>query len=203
MASATADIKHDPAEAPSKTEDVADKTSNSSGEVEAQYLELDESESARVLRKVDMRLVPMLALLYLVAFIDRSNSKFNILRMRTTLANLFEVGNAKIAGMTKDLDMPANTLKYNTAVTIFFVPYTLLEVPSNIILKKMRPSYWMAILMFAWGTVMTLMGVVTSYGGLLAARFFLGVTEVCVLKSTLQCQAHFSRLVSSPLQLFF
>jgi hypothetical protein len=76
MASATADIKHDPAEAPSKTEYVADKTSNSSGEVEAQYLELDESESARVLRKVDMRLVPMLALLYLVAFIDRSNSKF-------------------------------------------------------------------------------------------------------------------------------
>jgi hypothetical protein len=93
--------------------------------------------------------------------------------------------------MTKDLDMPANTLKYNTAVTIFFVPYTLLEVPSNIILKKMRPSYWMAILMFAWGTVMTLMGVVTSYGGLLAARFFLGVTEVCVLRSILQCQAHF------------
>jgi hypothetical protein len=125
------------------------------------------------------------------------------LRIGTTLANRFEVGNAKIAGMTKDLDMPANTLKYNTAVTIFFVPYTLLEVPSNIILKKMRPSYWMAILMFAWGTVMTLMGVVTSYGGLLAARFFLGVTEVCVLESTLQCQAHFSRLVSSPLQLFF
>jgi hypothetical protein len=75
--------------------------------------------------------------------------------------------------------MPANTLQYNTAVTIFFVPYTLLEVPSNIILKKMRPSYWMAILMFCWGTVMTLMGVVSSYHGLLAGRFFLGVTEVC------------------------
>jgi hypothetical protein len=37
----------------------------------------------------------------------------------------------------------------------------------------------MAILMFFWGTVMTLMGVVNSYGGLLAGRFFLGVTEVC------------------------
>jgi RsiW-degrading membrane proteinase PrsW (M82 family) len=79
--------------------------------------------------------------------------------------------------MTKDLNMYG--LQYNTAVTIFFVPYTLLEVPSNIILKKMRPSYWMAILMFFWGTVMTLMGVVNSYGGLLAGRFFLGVTEVC------------------------
>jgi len=74
--------------------------------------------------------------------------------------------------------MPSNTLQYNTAVTIFFIPYTLLEVPSNIILKKMKPSHWMAILMFSWGTVMTLMGIVSSYGGLLAGRFFLGVTEV-------------------------
>jgi hypothetical protein len=78
MASATTDIKHDQAFSPSKTEDVAEKTSNSSAELEAQYVELDESESARVLRKVDMRLVPMLALLYLVAFIDRSNSKLTI-----------------------------------------------------------------------------------------------------------------------------
>lgn len=79
--------------------------------------------------------------------------------------------------MTKDLNMPASTLQYNTAVTIFFIPYTLLEVPSNIVLKMMRPSYWMAILMFTWGLVMTLMGLVNSYGGLLAGRFFLGVTE--------------------------
>lgn len=52
----------------------AEKMSNSSRELEAQQLELDEQEAARVLRKVDWRLVPVLALLYLVAFIDRSNS---------------------------------------------------------------------------------------------------------------------------------
>lgn len=46
-------------------------------------------------------------------------------------------------------------LQYNTAVTLFFVPYTLLEVPSNIILKMMRPSRWIAIIMFFWGLVMT------------------------------------------------
>jgi hypothetical protein len=63
------------------------------------------------------------------------------------------VGNAKIAGLTKDLNM--HGLQYNTAVTLFFVPYTLLEVPSNIILKLMRPSRWIAILMFSWGLVMT------------------------------------------------
>ena len=57
------------------TENV-EKISNSSGELEAQNLELEEKEAARVLRKVDMRLVPILTLLYLVAFIDRSNSTY-------------------------------------------------------------------------------------------------------------------------------
>ncbi|KAF1837695.1 MFS general substrate transporter [Decorospora gaudefroyi] len=142
------------------TENMAEKASNSSAsaELETQNLELEEKESARVLRKVDMRLVPMLSLLYLVAFIDRSN-----------------IGNAKIAGMTEDLRMDG--LQYNTAVTLFFVPYTLLEVPSNIVLKMMRPSVWMAILMFTWGLSMTFTSLTTSYGGLLAGRFFLGVTE--------------------------
>lgn len=78
MATATADVKHDPILDHGKTEDVAEKTSNSSAELEAQHVELDEAESARVLRKVDMRLVPMLALLYLVAFIDRSNSMITL-----------------------------------------------------------------------------------------------------------------------------
>lgn len=76
-----------------------------------------------------------------------------------------------------DVDLNLRGLQYNTAVTLFFVPYTLLEIPSNIILKKMKASHWMAILMFSWGLVMTLMGLVNSYGGLLAGRFFLGVTE--------------------------
>ena len=49
------------------------------GGIEAQRVELDEAEAARVLRKVDYRLVPMLSLLYLVAFIDRSNSMLPLL----------------------------------------------------------------------------------------------------------------------------
>jgi len=51
------------------------------------------------------------------------------------------------------------------------------EVPSNIVLKLMRPSVWISVLLFGWGLVMTLMGVVKSYEGLVAARFFLGVAE--------------------------
>ncbi|KAK5736137.1 hypothetical protein LTR17_007659 [Elasticomyces elasticus] len=119
---------------------------------------LSPAEERRILRKIDFRLVPLLAVLYVICFIDRSN-----------------IGNAKIAGMEEELKL--HGLMYNTALTMFFISYGLFEVPSNIILKMMRPSVWIAILMFAWGTVMTLMGLITSYKGLLIARFFLGVAE--------------------------
>lgn len=74
-------------------------------------------------------------------------------------------------------DLNLRGLQYNAALTIFFPPYALLEVPSNIVLKILRPSIWIAVLMFSWGLVMTLMGLISSYEGLLAARFFLGVAE--------------------------
>ncbi|EXJ83950.1 hypothetical protein A1O3_04617 [Capronia epimyces CBS 606.96] len=120
---------------------------------------VDPHEERKIIRKIDYRLLPLLAVLYLLAYIDRSN-----------------IGNAKIAGMQEDLKLGTG-LKYNTALTVFFVPYSLLEVPSNIMLKIMRPSIWMAILCFSWGLVMTLMGLVNTYHGLIVARFFLGVAE--------------------------
>lgn len=66
-----------------------------------------------------------------MAFVDRSN-----------------IGNAKIAGMYKDLKL--HGLQYNIALTAFFPPYCLLEVPSNIILKLLRPSIWITVLLFSW-----------------------------------------------------
>jgi MFS family permease len=74
-------------------------------------------------------------------------------------------------------DLNLHGLQYNAALAIFFVPYALFEVPSNIVLKMLRPSIWISILMLSWGTVMTLMGLTNSYSGLLTARFFLGVAE--------------------------
>lgn len=69
-------------------------------------------------------------------------------------------------------------LEYNIALTMFFIPYALLEVPSNIVLKMMRPSIWIAILMFSWGLIMTLMGIIQNKEGLYATRFCLGIAEV-------------------------
>lgn len=86
------------------------------------------------------------------------------------------VGNAKVAGMNDDLGLSGT--QYNIALTIFFVPYVLFEIPSNIVLKLMRPSIWLPSIMLAWGVVLTLMGLVESYPGLVVSRLFLGFTEV-------------------------
>lgn len=67
---------------------------------------------------------------------------------------------------------------FNVASMIFFLPYILCEIPSNAILIRFkRPSLYIGILVFCWGTIMTCSGVIESFGGLVATRFLLGVFE--------------------------
>ncbi|KAJ5667669.1 uncharacterized protein N7477_006239 [Penicillium maclennaniae] len=109
--------------------------------------------------QVDIRLVPMLAVLYLISHLDRAN-----------------IGNAKIAGLTKDLGLTG--IQYNIALSLFFIPYVLLEVPSNMLLKNFkRPSVYLGILIICWGIIMTLTGIVQNFAGLLVVRILLGVFE--------------------------
>ncbi|KGO43054.1 Major facilitator superfamily domain, general substrate transporter [Penicillium expansum] len=68
--------------------------------------------------------------------------------------------------------------QYNIALAIFFVPYVLCEVLSNILLGKFKkPSVYLGILTFSWGTVITLTGLVQNLSALCATRFLLGVFE--------------------------
>jgi hypothetical protein len=60
----------------------------------------------------------------------------------TSLANVF--------GLSKELDMTDGN-KYNIALVIFFVPYILFEIPSNILLKKLKPRVWLSLCMFGFG----------------------------------------------------
>ena len=68
-------------------------------------------------------------------------------------------------------------LSSNAALAIFFVPYCLFEIPSNILLKKFKPHVWLSLNMFMFGFVTIMQGIVKSYGGLLTTRFFLGLFE--------------------------
>ncbi|KAK0378851.1 hypothetical protein CLIM01_03822 [Colletotrichum limetticola] len=118
----------------------------------------NDKSTQKVLRKIDWRLLPMLTLLYILSYLDRGN-----------------IGNAKVAGMNQDLGLSSK--QYNLVLTLFFIPYTIFEVPSNLVLKLVRPSIWMAILVVSWGSVVVGTGFVTGYRSLMAARIVLGVCE--------------------------
>ncbi|KAJ2967297.1 hypothetical protein NQ176_g9729 [Zarea fungicola] len=128
----------------------------------------------RIMNKIDMRVVPFLCIMYLLAFLDRVN-----------------IANAKVFDLAKELKLedPNNpdSTKYNTALVIFFVPYCLLEIPSNILLKKFKPHVWLSANMFLFGFTTIMQGLVKNYSGLLATRFFLGVFETGMFPGGKNC----------------
>ncbi|EOA80718.1 uncharacterized protein SETTUDRAFT_174436 [Exserohilum turcica Et28A] len=116
------------------------------------------AEDKKLVRKLDLRLIPWLSFLYLISFLDRTN-----------------IGNAKVDGLQEDLGI-TNT-QYNNSLTIFFVSYSVFEPLTNVLLKKLRPSVFLPIIMVWWGICMTCMGLVHNYAGLMTARWWLGVAE--------------------------
>lgn len=81
-------------------------------------------------------------------------------------------------------------LQFNTAIVIFFVPYIVFEIPSNLMLKRLKPHVWLSGCMFLFGLVTMLQGFVKSYAGLLVTRFFLGTCEVSASFLSLLNVAH-------------
>ncbi|KAK4242406.1 major facilitator superfamily domain-containing protein [Achaetomium macrosporum] len=112
----------------------------------------------KITTKIDLHLIPFVSILYLMAFLDRVN-----------------IGNARAFGLERDLGLGG--VEYNTALTIFFVPYVLFEIPSNILLKHFSPRVWLSLCCIGFGFVTAMQGLVQNYSGLLATRFFLGVFE--------------------------
>lgn len=92
---------------------------------------------------------------------------------RSSLMNTY-IGNAKLAGLQADLHVSDDA--YNWALSIFFIGYIIFEIPSNMMLKKIGPNRWIPLVMVTWGVVSLLMSQVTNTAGLLACRFFLGLT---------------------------
>ncbi|GKZ60039.1 hypothetical protein AnigIFM49718_006367 [Aspergillus niger] len=119
---------------------------------------LDEKREKHLIRKIDLHIIPFVVLLYLFSFLDRVN-----------------IGNARLYGMEEDLGLVGD--QYQVAVSILFVTYCLFEVPSNLVIKKLRPSRYIATISVLWGIIATLTGITQNYGGLIACRILLGVVE--------------------------
>ncbi|KAJ5614500.1 permease of the major facilitator superfamily [Penicillium herquei] len=110
-------------------------------------------------RRIDLLIMPLVILVYLMNYIDRNN-----------------YAAAKLQGLMTDLSL--NGQQYQTGLSILFVAYILMQVPSNLLLNYMgRPSLYLGFFVTAWGLVSACTSQVTSYGGIVACRFILGLVE--------------------------
>lgn len=114
-------------------------------------------DGASVLAKVKRSILPAAFLLYMFNYMDRAAIGYAQLEMST--------------------DLGISLATYGTVAAIFFVAYTVLEVPSNIVMKKVGARIWLARIAISWGIITILTGFVQNVTQLYIARIALGVAE--------------------------
>jgi MFS family permease len=122
-----------------------------------QVSEASSDTLAPVVRRVTRRLIPVLLLMYILAFLDRSN-----------------LGFAKAAYQA---DTGLSDAAYALGAGIFFLGYAALEVPSNILMRKLGAKIWLARIMISWGIVSALMMFAHDEWVFYLLRVLLGITE--------------------------
>ncbi|GAD97682.1 MFS transporter [Paecilomyces variotii No. 5] len=120
--------------------------------------EREEAEK-KLVRKIDFRLLPIVIVMYILNYLDRNN-----------------IAAARLAGLEDDLGL--TSVQYQTCVSILFVGYLLMQIPSNLFLNKLgKPAIYLPSAMMLWGIISTATAGAQSYSGLVAVRFFLGFVE--------------------------
>ncbi|KAJ6014047.1 hypothetical protein N7540_008638 [Penicillium herquei] len=115
--------------------------------------------SRKIVRKIDLIILPTIGILYILNYIDRQN-----------------LASAKLQGITEDLHM--TTEQFATAVSILFVGYLPFQIPSNLLITKIsRPGMYICAAVAVWGAISAATAAVNTYGQLLAVRAILGAAE--------------------------
>jgi ACS family tartrate transporter-like MFS transporter len=118
---------------------------------------MDPRAQRQTLERVTRRLIPFLFVLYIVAYLDRINVGFAALQMQA--------------------DLGFSDAVYGFGAGIFFLGYFVFEVPSNLILERVGPRFWISRIMITWGLVSSAMMFVRDAPTFYALRFLLGVAE--------------------------
>ncbi|OJJ02696.1 hypothetical protein ASPVEDRAFT_193725 [Aspergillus versicolor CBS 583.65] len=113
----------------------------------------------KIVRKVDLVVLPTIGILYILNYIDRQN-----------------LAAAKLQGIMEDLNM--TTQQFATAVSILFVGYLPFQIPSNLLITKIpRPGLYICLAVVVWGAISAATAAVKSYKQLLVVRAILGAAE--------------------------
>ncbi|KAI1770424.1 MFS general substrate transporter [Hypoxylon cercidicola] len=134
------------------------EVSPGSGSISIENRELDGKATKRLLRKIDCHILPIMCIICLLCFLDRAN-----------------IGNARLDNLERDLHLIG--LQYNDCLAVLFPFYITAEIPSNIMMKRIRPSTWLSFIMLAWSACIIGQGFVKNYQGLMATRALLGAFE--------------------------
>ena len=111
----------------------------------------------RVIRRISLRIIPFIMLLYFIAYIDRVNIGF--------------------AALTMNKDLGFSSSVFGFGAGIFFIGYFLFEVPSNLVLEKVGARLWIVRVMVTWGIISACMAFVQGSTSFYILRFLLGAAE--------------------------
>ncbi|KAF4767118.1 hypothetical protein HAV15_009403 [Penicillium sp. str.  len=117
-------------------------------------------EQKKLIRRIDIRLVITLGFLYCVSLLDRTN-----------------LGAASVAGMQGDLDMNASNNGYSITSLLFFITYTIFQIPATVIIRKIGPRLFLSGIVLFWGAVMIAFGFVPNWETMAGLRIILGALE--------------------------
>lgn len=112
---------------------------------------------AKTIRKIQLRIIPYIFILYIVAVLDRVNIGF--------------------AALTMNKELAITAQQFGNLAGIFFIGYFFFEVPSNVILHKIGARVWIARILVSWGIVAALTGFAQSVTHVVIIRFLLGIAE--------------------------
>ncbi|KAH7376609.1 major facilitator superfamily transporter [Plectosphaerella cucumerina] len=127
----------------------------------------DPAVEKALVRKIDIRIFPVMIVLFVLNFIDRNN-----------------FANARLRGLEEDLGL--TDVQYQTCISILLVGYVAMQVPSNMILNKLkRPSWYLCGAVALWGLISTATGAIHNFTGAVLCRFFLGCVEATFFPGSL------------------
>ncbi|KFY11068.1 hypothetical protein V492_04697 [Pseudogymnoascus sp. VKM F-4246] len=112
----------------------------------------------KLVRRIDIRIMPLVVIIYIFSYLDRNS-----------------ITQARLYGLQEDTNVTGAV--YNTAISIFSVGYVIMQLPSTVLMTKLRPSIYLPGCMIAWAIVSGSTAAASSPAGLLVARFMLGIIE--------------------------
>ncbi|EPQ26602.1 uncharacterized protein PFL1_05923 [Pseudozyma flocculosa PF-1] len=142
------------------------KLNKALGDVDTESPEYKERER-RLVRRIDIQLMLILVLIYILNYLDRNN-----------------ITTAKDNGFVRDLNLTST--EYATGLSLLYVGYITLQIPSNILMTKIgRPSIYIPCCVAAWGIVSACTAACKTFHHLIAVRIILGMVEACFFPGAL------------------